>query len=134
MGHDMRTIGQQYTHRFRNLRTKEMEEKLCEEIVQRLTRDEYGHNSKYSRKLVVTLHAPDTITIKPVGFRTDALVVTANIGEVYKTLLARKHMTAALAKAREKKEKNKEVRARKARYAKERRFREQCKRDNANVS
>jgi hypothetical protein len=111
-----------------------MEEKLCEEVVTRLTRDEYGHNSKYSRKLVVTLHAPDTITIKPVGFRSEALMVTANVGEVYKTLLARKHMHAALAKAREKKEANKEVRARKARYAKERRFREQVRKDNARTA
>jgi hypothetical protein len=127
----MRTIGQQYNHKYRNLRTKQMEEKLCEEIVQRLTRDEYGHNSKYSRKLVVTLHAPDTITIKPIGFRTAALSVTANIGEVYKTLLARRHMNEALAKARAKKEANKEVRARRARYAKERRFREQVKKENS---
>lgn len=127
----MRTIGQQYNHKYRNLRTKQMEEKLCEEIVQRLTRDEYGHNSKYSRKLVVTLHAPDTITIKPVGYRSAALIVTANIGEVYKTLLARKCMVEALAKARAKKESNREVRARRARYAKERRFMEKVRKDNA---
>jgi hypothetical protein len=127
----MRTIGQQYTHKFRNLRTKEMQEKLCEEIVQRITRDEYGHNSKYSRRLVVTLHAPDTITIKPVGFRSAALTVTVNIGEIYKTLLARRCQTEALAKARAKKESNKEVRARRARYAKERRFRDNLRKENA---
>jgi hypothetical protein len=127
----MRTIGQPYTHRYRNIHTGKPEEKLREETVQRLTRDDYGHNSKYSRRLVVTLHAPDTITIKPQGFRTEALTVTANIGEVYKTLLARKHMVAALAKAREKKEANKEARARKARYAKERRFRASLKKENA---
>ena len=127
----MRLIGQSYTKKFRHPKTQEPMEKLCEEIVERLTRDEYGHNSKYSRQLVVTLHAPDTITIKPMGFRTEALSVTANIGEVYKTLLARKHMVAALAKAREKKEANKAVRARKARYAKERRFTERLKKENA---
>lgn len=127
----MRVIGQSYQKKFRHIKTGAVEEKLCEEIVQRLTRDEYGHNSKYSRQLIVTLHAPDTITIKPRGFRTEALSVTANLGEVYKTLLARKHMIAALAKAREKKEANKEVRARKARYAKERRFRANLKKENA---
>lgn len=131
----MRVIGQQYQKKYTvNLpgpNKGKVVEKLCEEIVQRLTRDEYGHNSKYSRKLVVTLHAPDTITIKPVGFRTEALMVTANIGEVYKTLLARKHMNQALAKARAKKDANKEVRARRARYAKERRFRENLRKENA---
>lgn len=129
----MRTIGQPYTKKFRNIATGEVEESIREEIVQRLTRDEYGHNSKYSRKLVVTMHAPDTITIKPQGFRSEALVVTANIGEVYKTLLQRKHMAAALAKAREKKEKTKEARARKARYAKERRFTAKLRKENANA-
>lgn len=128
----MRTIGQQYTHKFRNLRTKQMEEKLCEEIIQRMTRDEYGHNSKYSRKLIVTLHAPDTMTIKPVGFRAN-MAVTVNIGEIYKTLFARRCQTEALVKARAKAEKNKERRARKARYAKERRFMDKVKKDNANA-
>jgi hypothetical protein len=127
----MRTIGQTYNKKFRNLRTGEMEEKLCEEIVTRITRDEYGHNSRYSRQLVVTLHSPDTMTIKPVGFRSAALTVTVNVGEIYKTLLARKCQTEALAKARAKKEANKEIRARKARYAKERRFRENLKKENA---
>lgn len=131
MDHDMRTIGQPFNHKFRNFHSGLMEEKLREEIVQRLTRDEYGHNSKYSRKLVVTLHAPDTITIKPQGFRTEALSVTANLGEVYKTLLARKHMVAALAKAREKKEATKAARARKASYAKERRFTDKLRKENA---
>jgi hypothetical protein len=129
----MRTIGQTYNKKFRNLRTGEMEEKLCEEIVTRITRDEYGHNSRYSRQLVVTLHSPDTMTIKPVGFRSAALTVTVNVGEIYKTLLARKCQTEALVKARAKAEKNKERRARKARYAKERRFMDKVKRDNANA-
>lgn len=131
MGHDMRTIGQPYTKKFRHILTGKTEEKLCEETVQRLTRDEYGHNSKYSRKLIVTLHAPDTITIKPQGFRSDVLAVTANIGEVYKTLLQRKLMLQALEKARAKKEATKEARARKARNAKERRFRDKLRKENA---
>lgn len=129
----MKTIGEPKLIRYRNFSTGKREEKLVEDSVQRMTRDSYGHNSKYTRKLVVTLHAPDTITIKPVGFRTDALVVTANVGEVYKTLLARKHMVAALAKAREAKEKRKDVRARKARYAKERRFNQRLKAENSNT-
>jgi hypothetical protein len=57
--------------------------------------------------------------------------VTACIGEIYKTLLTRKHMIAALARAREKKMANKEARARKARYAKERRFSAQLRKENA---
>jgi hypothetical protein len=40
-------------------------------------------------------------------------------------------MVEALAKARAKKESNREVRARKARYAKERRFMDKVKKDNA---
>lgn len=129
----MRTIGQSYQKKFRNLHTGLPEEKLCEETVQRLTRDEYGHNSKYSRQLVVTLHAPDVITIKPQGFRNEALAVTANIGEVYKTLLARKHMVAALAKARERKEASKVARARRARSAKERRFSATLKKESTDA-
>ncbi len=123
----MKTIGEQKLRKFRNPRTGEPLELLIEDSVSRLTEHNYGHNSKYSRKLIVTLGAPDTITIKPKGFRADALIVTANIGELYKMLLARRCAVEALVKARAKKEANKEARARRARYAQERRFKASLK-------
>jgi enterochelin esterase-like enzyme len=104
--------------------------KVMESIVQRITRNEYGHNSKYSRKLIVRLHGEDTVTIRPVGLRTEALIVTANIGAIYKDLLVRKIQKQALAKARAKKETLKHRRAILSMRAKERRFRQKLKAEN----
>ena len=99
------------------------ETKIMESVVQRITRHEYGHNSKYSRRLIVRLHGDDSITIRPTGLRTEALIVTANLGKLYKELLQRKLAVVAMAKGKEKAAKSKEARERRNREAKERRFR-----------
>ena len=99
------------------------ETKIMESVVQRITRREYGHNSKYSRRLIVSLHGDDSITIRPTGLRTEALIVTANLGKLYKELLQRKLAVVAMAKGKEKAAKSKEARERRNREAKERRFR-----------
>jgi hypothetical protein len=96
----------------------EPEVKIIGEVLRRVTRAEYGHNSSHSRRLVVSLHGDDTITIKPYLGRDAKMAVTFNVGLVYKDMLRRKLMGEALEIARKKKDANKEVRARKARYAK----------------
>ena len=99
------------------------ETKIMESVVQRITRHEYGHNSKYSRRLIVRLHGEDSITIRPTGLRTEALIVTAHLGTLYTEVLQRKLAVVALAKGTEKAAKSKEARERRNREAKERRFR-----------
>lgn len=106
------------------------ETKIMESVVQRITRNEYGHNSKYSRRLIIRLHGEDSITIRPTGLRTEALIVTANLGKLYKELLQRKLAAVAMAKGKEKAAKRKEVRERRNREAKERRFRKSLRDGN----
>lgn len=111
----------------------EPEVKIIGEVLRRVTRAEYGHNSSNERRLVVSLHGDDTITIKPYLGRDAKMAVTFNVGAVYKDLLQRKLMGEALAISKKKREANREVRARKVRYAKERRFSAKLKRENANL-
>lgn len=98
------------------------ETKLIEAVVQRVTRNEYGHNSRYSRRLIVRLHSVDMLTIRPTGLRTEALIVSVNIGKIYKDLLAHRAMREGLEKARQTKAKLKEKRAMRNLAAAERRF------------
>lgn len=125
----MKIIGQQPKTQSSN--DIERKKRVRSGDTRRVTRDAYGHNSKYSRKLVVVLHAPDLITIKPKGMRTDALAVTVNIGDIYKTLLVRKLLAASAKKARVKSEAAKAAKETRARRAQERRFSAKIKLENS---
>lgn len=71
------------------------------ERLQRETRDEYGHNSKYRRKLIITLQAKDVVMIKPKGLRTCAH--SATVWDIYQWMVRSSANKAQLEKAREKK-------------------------------
>jgi hypothetical protein len=69
----MKTFGQKTLKRFSNFRTKEVEERLVEDEVSRITNG-YGPDG---RKLVVTLVAGDLVVVKEAGCR-NARAITVN--------------------------------------------------------
>jgi hypothetical protein len=97
----------------------EIVERVTSSIVRRVTRDEYGHNSRYTRKLVVVLHPRDLITIYPKGTRQK---YSANIWDIYQWMVRGSVLKKQLEKARDRKLKKAALRERRRLDAAERRL------------
>lgn len=97
------------------------------EVLTRVTRHSYGHNSRYNRKLVVQMGAGDTITIKPLGMRAPESKVTGTVWDIYRMLINRRAFTTMAAKRSERLAKQKASKERRAVAAADRRISKHAK-------
>lgn len=95
--------------RLKTLHKGKENERITADVIRRITRKAYGHNSTWTRKLVVQLEGEDLITIWPV--RTKARY-SANVWDIYAWLVRSQVLSQRLAKARDRKAKRAEQRER----------------------
>jgi hypothetical protein len=122
----MQTIGRLRTHRT-NLPGLKGTETQVAETVRRVTREPYGHSSR-KRHFIVTIEAPDLITVKPVrGSAKQSYSI--NVYDLWAMLVRNQAAKRQLEKARDKRAKLKVVREHRARLDAERRFKARNKKE-----
>ncbi len=77
-------------------------------IVKRVTRKAYGHNSRYTKKLVVVLEPVDLVAIKPLGA---CKTLRASVYDIYLWMARTEANKTHLEKARDRKARKIEQRA-----------------------
>lgn len=109
----------------------ETQKRLVNETVVRVTRDAYGHNRKYTRKLVVELGGGDTVTIRPLGMRAPGTKVTATVYDIYRMIINRRAFTEMAQKRAEKLAKQKAAKERRNIAAADKRIRLKARENRA---
>lgn len=79
-------------------------------VIRRVTRKAYGHNSTWTRKLVVQLEGEDLISIWPI--RSTSARFSINVWDLYQTLALRSALVKRAERARSIKAKKAEQRER----------------------